>query len=523
VKIYLVRVIKCFQAANALFVAAADHVVNHAIQQILECVRLEPATASCSSAADRASPDFPDGPDFGDSDPELEEEAASVQIAKTKPVSKRTSPPKSAMSRYRRGGLDADLSEGESDLSEVSEEEDEICYSTDSANSTFSQEMDSEDEPRMNHVQHASSSRNTNNNTNGPKDGPETIIEEEETESAEAQSSASITRIVDAPRKLACSFGIKKNDVVDDIKQEDSDSDSESNSDEEEEMIFEFDDGVEETQVQENTEHKIDSEKDDEEEEELEQEVETLDYSLLSELFEKFHVLPSLKIICDWLLANGDIIEECESSPLWSRLVKIFHSFELELLLEEKKDVSDLAMKMATGDETWIQPFSLWEDRFLNGIPIMSDCHEHVDFKTNPRLSQWEENLLRFCSIRKLLKSCADKYQTTGITHEGDRFAGKEVKDVDDEFNIKGTFYGDNEGSDQKMSGTYVIPTPAALCSSIEGVKKINDSENNHMIITNMTIDGLDLMKKDSKVHKVFFSPSYLTFRTHARLQNGWI
>merc|ERR1719444_694825 len=243
-------------------------------------------------------------------------------------------------------------------------------------------------------------------------------------------------------------------------------------------MIFEFDDGVEETQVEENTEHKIDSEKDDEQEEELEQEVETLDYSLLSELFEKFHVLPSLKIICDWLLANGDIIEECESSPLWSRLVKIFHSFELELLLEEKKDVSDVAMKMATGDETWIQPFSLWEDRFLNGIPIMSDCHEHVDFKTNPRLSQWEENLLRFCSIRKLLKSCADKYQTTGITYEGDRFAGKEVKDVDDEFNIKGTFYGDNEGADQKISGTYVIPTPAALCSSI---------------------DGLDLMKKDSK------------------------
>merc|ERR1712037_580896 len=64
---------------------------------------------------------------------------------------------------------------------------------------------------------------------------------------------------------------------------------------------------------------------------------------------------------------------------------------------------------------------------------------------------------------------------------------------------IKGTFYGDTAGADQKMAGTYVIPTPAALCSSIEGVKEINANENNHMIITNMTIDGLDLMKKDSK------------------------
>ena len=474
--------------------------VNHAILQILECVRLEPATASCSSAADRASPDFADGPDFGDSEPEFDDEPVPVSLAKTKPVAKRTSPPKSAMSRFRRGGLDADLSEGESDLSEVSEEEDEICYSTDSADSTFSQEMDSEDEPRMNHVQQTSSSRNTNNNTNGPKDGPETIIEEEETESAEAQSSASITRIVDAPRKLACSFGIKKNEVVDVQKDENSDSDSESNSDKEEEMIFEFDDGVEADQVKENIGHTVHSEKDEEEEEDVVEQVETLDYSLLSELFDKFHVLPSLKIICDWLLANGDIIEESVSSPLWSRLVKLFHAFELELLLDEKKNVSDVAMKLATGDETWLQPFSLWEDRFLNGIPIMSDCHEHVDFKRNPKMSQWEENMLRFCSIRKLLKSCADKYPSTGITCEGDRFVGKDVKEVDDEFNIKGTFYGDTEGADQKVAGTYVIPTPAALCSSIECVKRINACENNHMIITNMTIDGLDLMKKDSKV-----------------------
>ena len=485
--------------------------VNHAIQQILECVRLEPVTASRSSAC--ATPDFPDGPDFGDSDNDaaLEEEPPPEPVVNRpkKPASKRVSPPKSVMSRFRRGGLEADLSEGESDLSEVSEEEeDEICYSTDSADdSTFSQEMDSDDEPRPTQTAplFASSSRNTNNNTNGPKDGPETIIEEEESESAEAQSSASISR-ADAPRKLACSFGIKINGGGDTSGNDERKSDSEDSNSEDDanddEMIFEFDDGVE------NETHEVAEEKEDlsETEENIEDqdeeaEVETLDYALIVELFNKFHGLSSLKIICDWLLANGDIIEECEASPLWSRLVKLFNSFDLELLLEEKKNVSETALKIATGDETWIQPYSLWEDRFLNGIPIMSDCHEHVDFKTNPKLSHWEENLLRFCSIKKLLKSCAEKYPKTGVTlSDGGQFAGKEVKEVDDEFNIKGTFYGEKAGLDQKMPGTYVIPTPAALCGGIDSIKKINRNDDVHMIITNIIIDGLDMMKKDSKV-----------------------
>ena len=53
--------------------------------------------------------------------------------------------------------------------------------------------------------------------------------------------------------------------------------------------------------------------------------------------------------------------------------------------------------------------------RFLYGIPIMTDCHDHVDFKANPALTRWEENLLRLGLLRKFLRNISEKHPDTEV------------------------------------------------------------------------------------------------------------
>ena len=53
--------------------------------------------------------------------------------------------------------------------------------------------------------------------------------------------------------------------------------------------------------------------------------------------------------------------------------------------------------------------------RFLYGIPIMMDCHDHVDFKANPQLNRWEENLLRLGLIRKFIQNMSEKHPETEV------------------------------------------------------------------------------------------------------------
>ena len=46
----------------------------------------------------------------------------------------------------------------------------------------------------------------------------------------------------------------------------------------------------------------------------------------------------------------------------------------------------------------------------------MADCHDHVDFKANPSLNKWEENLLRLGLLRKFLRNISEKHPETEVT-----------------------------------------------------------------------------------------------------------
>ena len=45
----------------------------------------------------------------------------------------------------------------------------------------------------------------------------------------------------------------------------------------------------------------------------------------------------------------------------------------------------------------------------------MTDCHDHVDFKANPSLSKWEENILRLSLIRKFVLDISEKFPKSEV------------------------------------------------------------------------------------------------------------
>ena len=199
--------------------------------------------------------------------------------------------------------------------------------------------MDSEEETEV------KSFRNTNNNTNHSKDNPATIFEEEEN-SEPVHTGA--TRNMET-RKLACSFLQKKEDI---LYEDDEDSDLEKSEEEildesmeRADLEFEFD-GVENEEN--NEKENFDSK---------------LDLAEVVAIFDNFTILHPLKIICDWLSVNDEIVESNLNSPFWSRLVYLCNLLKVQELVDVKQDVSNDA-KNILNENQWMQCFSLWEDRF---------------------------------------------------------------------------------------------------------------------------------------------------------------
>ena len=322
------------KAANALFIAAADHLVNHAILQLKDLHRYDSDESDDQSSTH--------------SEVNETEENAIQEM----PKQRNASPPKRSSTmgfmRRRRALLDDDLSEGESDLSEVSEEDedrinDEIMYDIESDSaSLFSQEMDSDEETEIKARQ--TSFRNTNNNTNHPKDSPATIIEEEESEEVAKKET----------RKLACSFlsTVNKADVIDeDGEGADYDDDREN-----QELVFEF-----EKSDQDDPDHK-DSDQEDTRKHSNGMDDEKINLEEVVNVFENFTILHPIKIICDWLFVNDEIIMENISSPFWSRLVHLCNLLDIEQMIRIKGEISEEATYLLKENQ-WMQCFSLWEDR----------------------------------------------------------------------------------------------------------------------------------------------------------------
>ena len=90
--------------------------------------------------------------------------------------------------------------------------------------------------------------------------------------------------------------------------------------------------------------------------------------------------------------------------------------------------------------------------RFLYGIPIMGDVHDHIDFKATPPLTRWDENLLRLTSIRKFMKNLVDKFPQIDIKLLDGKFIAPSIDSLaDDEFNIRGTFDEEQKSEQEKV------------------------------------------------------------------------
>ena len=150
----------------------------------------------------------------------------------------------------------------------------------------------------------------------------------------------------------------------------------------------------------------------------------------------------------------------------------------------------------------------------------MSDVHDHIDFKASTKMTRWDECLFRIIAVRKFMRHLAEKFPETEIKLMDDKFIYPALGDAHEgEFNIRGTFNA--EAKDNKTNGTllyliitiflnhmhcnidseqYVlVPTPEAMAFNLHHFKSLVDNPKFSTIVTNITVDGLDEMKKTSK------------------------
>jgi len=440
-------------AANTLFVSTADFIVNHALAKIkdFEIVVDEDEEAEKASIVEDEIED--------------DDEEESDEIKRKE--------------RFRRRRQEEDLSEGDEDISASSEEE--IFYETEEDDSVYSQEMDSDEERPI------SVSKNINNNTNHP------ILEEEDSGEDETESIEPVQKPANRNTRLACSFVTKHEDINE--ESEDSDDAEDINEDEEDEeeanedeMVFEFETPTNQEDPEEN-----------DEEPEAEEEIKLSLEDIVKNL-DSFVFLEAIKLLCDWLSVNDEIIRSNAKSPLWIRLAQMCNFLPISELIQIRgTDNLSPDLSKVLEQDSWMQTFSLWEDRFLYGIPIMSDVHDHIDFKASTKMTRWDECLFRIIAVRKFMRHLAEKFPETEIKLVDDKFIYPALGDAHEgEFNIRGTFNA--EAKDNKTNEQYVlVPTPEAMAFNLHHFKSLVDNPKFSTIVTNITVDGLDEMKKTSK------------------------
>merc|ERR1712176_509591 len=114
--------------------------------------------------------------------------------------------------------------------------------------------------------------------------------------------------------------------------------------------------------------------------------------------------------------------------------------------------------------------------------------------------SKWEENILRLSLIRKFVLNISEKFPKSEIKTNGDELVARYIYSIeDDEFNIRGTFEDESRLQNGETNEQIVIPTPEALSNYMTEMKMIVEDPKLKTIVTNITIDGLDQMKKESK------------------------
>ena len=169
-------------------------------------------------------------------------------------------------------------------------------------------------------------------------------------------------------RRLACSFVTKHEDINEESEDTEENEDEDEYEDEanEDEMIFEFETPTNEDQQE--VIKEVENEPDEPEEEiklSLEEIVKNLD---------SFVFLEAIKLLCDWLSVNDEIIRSNAKSPLWIRLAQMCNFLPISELIQIRgADNLSPDLSKVLEQDSWMQTFSLWEDRYVKFFKIQNN------------------------------------------------------------------------------------------------------------------------------------------------------
>ncbi|XP_048734468.1 nonsense-mediated mRNA decay factor SMG5-like isoform X2 [Ostrea edulis] len=245
-------------------------------------------------------------------------------------------------------------------------------------------------------------------------------------------------------------------------------------------------------------------------------------------------LLPVVKVGCDWMKCNKEVILTCaqSSQSLWHRLSVLLNILPKESVIagHDQCWVDQLKTTLnCAGHPDWRQTFPLTEDINLWQFSPLTEAHMGIEFTSKRRgqLSDTQECFLRTGSLRHFGYYLSSLENLTFIYNEdqslfiGPSHAGnveeneKEAMDREaDEESRRNQLMrdmaqlrlqaevsqleGSLEAPDTPHFPPYLIPDTTCLCDNLHLVKQLTQSGKGILIIPISVIDTLDYLKKES-------------------------
>ncbi|KAF6039138.1 SMG5 [Bugula neritina] len=243
-----------------------------------------------------------------------------------------------------------------------------------------------------------------------------------------------------------------------------------------------------------------------------------------------------IKVLCDWLICQPQIISTCtQSSPmLWSRLSYFLNFLPLESMIK-KQDLyasselwSHIENLAGAGDrscdDSWQQTYPMREDINMYKLPVMSEAHAMISFDKEIPLGGMEEALLRICCLRNFGYKMA-KLTGSSFTYnkETSMFFGPQLDSSNQDQDAQVKMEDEDARKNQLMKDMaqlrlqteisqlkdsihsnsnrnlppYLVPDSSALLDTMHLIKRLVYSSKFIIIIPLCVIDQLDSLKKE--------------------------
>ncbi|XP_005110077.2 protein SMG5 [Aplysia californica] len=244
-------------------------------------------------------------------------------------------------------------------------------------------------------------------------------------------------------------------------------------------------------------------------------------------------LLPTVKVMCDWMRGQVSIISVCAQSShtLWQRLSLLlnFLPHENELSHHDVCWVQELQLiATQTRFSDWAQGFPLTEDIEMCQLPSLAEVHGQIDFTIRHRaqLTDMQETFLRICCLRRFgyfltaIEGIDFCYQPETALFLGPSVDSnlpassqdtmEKMKDTESRRNqlmrdmaqlrlqaeVR-ELEGSLKTSDQQVFPPYVLVDDAALCRHLTKVKELAATARCILVIPLAVVDSLDMKKKE--------------------------